>query len=143
MATRESVTPATLRVEHEDEGLVVEYLDGRRTVYRQDPEPTEPPLRLTPERLVQILHTDPDQHEGVLVYVNDRDTTADILEESGVGRVTLAPNEEAVVMPGITVTMDGHAPVLSVEFDAIDGELYVFSEGHLGSAAYRLLEEAP
>lgn len=138
MSTRETVPPGTLRVDRSDEGIVVRYLDGRRTVYRLEPEVTDPPLRTKPERLVQVLQVDESFSEGVLVYINDRDTAAEILEESGVGRVNLTPGESASVLPGVAVEMEGHSAVLDVDPAAVAGRLFVFAEGQLGSAAYEV-----
>lgn len=142
MSTRETVTPATLPVERRDEGIAVRYLDGRETVYRLDPEPTEVPLSTRPGLLVQVLQVTPDFDSGVLVYVNDRDSAADILEDTGVGRINLQPGEAASLLPGIDAEMDGHHTVIDVAFDAIDGRVFVFEEGMLGSAAYELVEDA-
>ncbi len=138
MAGREPISPSTLRLEETDRGIAVYYLDGRRTVYNQTPDPSEPPLRTKPGRLVQILLAEADLSEGVLVYVNDPDTEAEILEESGVGRVNLDPGEHVSVLPGITVEMDGYGAVVDVDPGAVDGRVFVFAEGRLGSAAYEL-----
>lgn len=134
----ETVSPATLGVELAEEGIVVRYLDSRRTVYRGPFEQTTPPLRTGPGRLIQILLIEPGETEGVLVYVNDRDTDAEILEESGVGRINLDPGEDAAVLPGVSVTMDGYHAVVDVDMDAIDGRLFVFAEGPLDALAYEL-----
>lgn len=138
----ETVSPATLGVELLEEEIVVRYLDGRRTVYQGPVEPTTPPLRTAPGRLVQLLLIEPGETEGVLVYVNDRDTDAEILEESGVGRINLDPGEEVSVFPGVTVAMDGYHAVVDVDMQVIDGRLFVFAEGPLDARSYELLEEA-
>lgn len=138
MSGRETVSPSTLRLEETDRGLAVYYLDGRRTVYGQAPEPTEPPVRTKPGRLVQVLLADPDLSEGVLVYVNDPDTEAEILEESGVGRVNLDPGDHVSVLPGVTVEMDGYDAVVDADAEAVEGRVFVFAEGRLGAAAYEL-----
>ncbi len=137
----ETVSPATLAVTIDDDGIAVRYLDGRETVYPATPEPTVSPLRTAPGRLVQVLLVEPDETAGILVYVNDRDTASEILEESGVGRINLNSDEEAAVLPGVSVEMDGHHAVVDVEHDAIEGRLFVFSEGPLDSRAYELIEE--
>ncbi|MFW6153395.1 MAG: DUF5796 family protein [Halobacteriota archaeon] len=138
----ETVSPATLGVGLDDEGIEVRYLDGRTTVYRGPFEPSEPPLRTAPGRLVQILLVEPSETEGVLVYVNDRDTDAEILEETGVGRINLDPGGAAAVLPGVTVEMDGYHAVVDVDGSAIDGRLFVFAEGPLDARAYELDEAA-
>lgn len=140
MSTRETVSPATLQVDRRDDGIAVRYLDGRETVYQLEPEPAEPPLRTRPGLLVQILKVAPGFDTGVLVYVNDPDSAAEILEDTGVGRINLQPNERASLLPGIEVHMDGHYAVIDADLDAIDGRVFVFEEGMLGSAAHELVE---
>lgn len=138
--TFETVSPATLTVDISKEGIAVRYLDGRRTVYPADAEPTVPPLRTGPGRLVQLLLVEPDETSGVLVYINDRDTAGEILEESGVGRINLKPGDEAGVLPGVSVEMDQQHAVIDVDHAAIDGRLFVFSEGMLDTRSYELVE---
>lgn len=142
MVSRETVSPATLQLEVEEDGIVVHYLDGRHTVYSQTPEAETAPITMPPEFIVQILLVHPSQTEGVLVYVNDRDTADEILEESGVGRINLRPGEAASILPGIDVEMDGHTAVVDVDHEVVDGEVYVFAEGQLGSRAYHVVEDA-
>ncbi|MFP4591467.1 MAG: DUF5796 family protein [Halobacteriales archaeon] len=139
MAGRESVSPSTLRLEATDRGLEVRYLDGRRTVYRRDPAPSTPPLRTKPGRIVQVLLADEALTEGVLVFVNDPDTEAEILEESGVGRVNLDPDDHVSVLPGVTVEMDGYSAVVDVDFAAVDARVFCFEEGQLGADAHELV----
>lgn len=141
MSTRETVSPATLQVSRRDEGIAVRYLDGRETVYRQEPEAVSPPLETRPGLLVQVLQVTPDFGSGLLVYVNDPDSAAEILEDTGVGRINLQPGEAASLLPGIEVTMEGHNAVIDADLDAIDGRVFVFEEGTLGSAAYELVED--
>lgn len=142
MSSRETVSPATLQVERTDEEIVVWYLDGRRTVYSQAPKPVESPVRIPPELLIQVLHVDADLEEGILIYVNDRDTAAEILEDTGVGRINLQPGEAASLLPGIEVEMDGHHGVVDVDLSTTDGRVFVFAEGALGALAYEVVEEA-
>lgn len=140
MSTRETVAPATLSVDRREEGIAIRYLDGRETVYRQPPEPTTPPLTTRPGLLVQVLQVTDEFDSGILVYVNDRDSAAEILKDSGVGRINLQPGEAASLLPGIEVTMDGHQAVVDVDFAAVDGRVFVFEEGMLGSLAHELVE---
>ncbi len=141
MSTRETVSPATLRVIEREDGIVVHYLDGRETVYDIPPEPMAPPVRTQPGMLVQVLKVNDAFDAGMLIYVNDRDSAADILEDSGVGRINLQPNEAASLLPGIDVEMDGHQVVVDVDLELLDGRVFVFEEGMLGAAAYELVGE--
>lgn len=142
MSTRETVSPATLQVARRESGIAVTYLDGRETVYREVPDPTTPPLATRPGRLVTVLQVTPSFDTGVLVYVNDPDSAAEILEDTGVGRINLQPGEVASLLPGIEAEMDGHTTVIDADLAAIEGRVFVFEEGTLGTAAYELVEDA-
>jgi branched-subunit amino acid aminotransferase/4-amino-4-deoxychorismate lyase len=90
MSIREDVAPDTLRVDLTPEGVAVEYLDGREVFYRGVPEKKHGSVRCGPGKDVHVLVTDGTGTQGVLTYVNDRQTRADILEDTGVGRVITA-----------------------------------------------------
>lgn len=140
MSTPSELAPDTLAVELTDGGVAVEYLDGREVFYNGVPEPATDPVRTRPGKQVHLLVTDEAGRRGVLVYVNDRKTDADILEETGVGRVVVEPGEEAEPLPGVTVRMDGHAAVVDADPAAVDGRVFVFEEDQLGERSVELVE---
>ena len=92
---RNDVAPSTLSVALLEEGVEVEYTDGRATLYRGVPEKVSGGLTTKPGRDLHVLVTDPTESEGVLVYDNDRKTHDDVLESTGVGRVILGGDDEA------------------------------------------------
>lgn len=140
MSPRETVSPSTLQVRREESAIIVQYLDGRETVYELERDETEPPVRTQPGMLVQVLQVTDDFGSGLLIYVNDRDSAPEILEDTGVGRINLQPGESASLLPGIEVAMDGHSAVVDADLDAVDGHVFVFEEGMMGAAAYELVE---
>ena len=142
MSPRETVSPATLQIRRDEAGIAVRYLDDRETIYELDPEPTEPPVRTRPGMLVQVLQVNEDFESGVLVYVNDRDSDSEILEDTGVGRINLQPGESASLLPGIEAEMDGHNALIDADLEVVDGRVFVFEEGMLGAAAYELVEDS-
>ncbi|WP_135828962.1 DUF5796 family protein [Halorussus halobius] len=141
MSARNDVAPDTIGVELTADGIVVEYTDGREVFYHGAPEKVAGTLRAQPGKLVQILVTDPTETEGVLTYVNDRDTHDDILETSGVGRVMLDPGEEEELFPGVTVRLDGYATEIEADPEVARGRVFVFEEDELGEASYELVNE--
>ncbi|WP_115862915.1 DUF5796 family protein [Halorussus litoreus] len=141
MSARNDVAPDTLGVELTEGGIVVEYTDGRKVFYHGVPEKVDGTLRTQPGKLVQILVTDPTETEGVLTYVNDRNTHDDILETSGVGRVMLDSGEEEELFPGVTVRVDGYAIEVEADPEAARGRVFVFEEDELDEASYELVNE--
>ncbi|WP_137287322.1 DUF5796 family protein [Halorussus salinisoli] len=141
MSARNDVAPDTLGVELAEDGIVVEYTDGRDTYYRGVPEKVAGTLRTQPNKLVQILVTDPTETEGVMMYVNDRNTHDDILESSGVGRVMLDPGEEEELFPGVTVRMDGYAIEVEADPETARGRVFVFEEDELDEQSYEMVNE--
>ncbi len=141
MSVRSDVSPSTIGVEVTDEAIIVEYLDGRRVTYRDDPTPESAMVRCQPGKHVHILVTDPTSAEGVMVYVNDRKTHDEILESTGVGRVVLDTGESAEVFPGVTARMDGHAVVVEAELAIAGGRVFVFEEDDLGERAFEIIEK--
>ena len=140
MSHRNDVAPGTLGVEVSDGTVAVDYLDGRRVTYAVPAETVEGDVRCAPGKDVHVLVTDGDGAEGVLVYVNDRKTHDDILEESGVGRVFLAPGESTELFPGVRAEADGHS--IRVESaGAVDGRVFVFEEDEFGERAFELAAE--
>jgi hypothetical protein len=141
MSARNDVAPSTLGVELAEEGVYVEYTDGRRVFYNGVPERIEGTLHTNPGKDVHVLVTDPTETEGVLVYVNDLKTNDDILESTGVGRVLLDPGEEEELFPGVTVRADGYAVEVEADPEEARGRVFVFEEDELGEYAYELFAE--
>ena len=138
MSLRTDVAPDTLDVELAEEGIYVTYLDGRRVFYNGVPEPVSGTLRTRPAKDVQVLVTGADATEGVLTYVNELKTEADILESSGVGRVSLDPGEEAELFPGVTARLDGYAIEVDADPAVAGGRVFVFEEDELGERMFEL-----
>lgn len=138
MSARNDVAPSTLGVELAEEGVYVEYTDGREAFYNGVPERAEGTLRTNPGKDVHVLVTDPTETEGVLVYVNDLKTHDEILESTGVGRVLLDPGEEEELFPGVTVRADGYAVEVEADPETARGRVFVFEEDELGEYAYEL-----
>jgi hypothetical protein len=139
MPTKSDVAPATLSVRLEEGGVVVEYLDGREVFYHGVPEPVAGDLRCQPGKDVHVLVTDEDDAEGVLVYVNERKTGDEILEDAGVGRVLLADGESEVLFPGVVVERDGYHHRVEADPSVVDGRVFVFVEDEFGESSYELV----
>lgn len=139
MSLRDEVPPDTLGVDLRDDGVAVEYLDDREVFYRGVPRPVEGSVRTGPGKEVHVLVTDPTGTQGVLTYVNDRATKAEILEETGVGRVLVEDGDEAVPFPGVSVRVAAHRATVSVDFDAVDGRVFVFIEDELGEDSVEIV----
>lgn len=138
MSQRRDVSPGTLPVEMDEDGVTVEYLDGRRAHYRRPIDRVEESVRCRPGKQVHVLLVDERDGRGVMVYVNDRNTGGDILEDAGVGRVVLEPGEEFELLPGVVASMDGHAVEVVVDRAVVDGRVFVFEEDELGERAVEL-----
>jgi hypothetical protein len=141
MSARNDIAPSTLGVELTEEGVYVEYTDGREVFYNGVPERVEGTLRTNPGKDVHVLVTDPTETEGVLVYVNDLKTNDEILESTGVGRVLLDPGEAEELFPGVTVRADGYAVEVEADPETARGRVFVFEEDELGEYAYELFAE--
>jgi len=141
MSARNDVAPDTLGVELAEDGVVVEYTDGREAYYRGVPERVTETLQTTPGKLVQVLVTDPTETEGVMMYVNDRDTHDEILESTGIGRVLLDSGEEEELFPGVTVRLEGYAVEVEADPEVARGRVFVFSEDERGESSYELVKE--
>lgn len=139
MSARNDVPPSTLGVELAEEGVYIEYTDGRRTFYNGVPEKTEGTLRCSPGKEVHVLVTDPTEAEGVLVYVNDLKTHDDILESTGVGRVLLDPGEEEELFPGVTVRAEAYAVEVEADPETARGRVFVFAEDEMSEHAYEIV----
>ena len=139
MSVRRDVAPATLPVEVDDDGVTVEYLDGRRVTYEGPVEAAEGRVRCAPGKEVHVLVVDDATGRGVMVYVNDRNTAGDILEATGVGRVVLEPGDEDEVLQGVVVRLDGYAAEVVADPTVAGGRVFVFEEDELGERAYELV----
>ena len=140
MSQHDDVAPSTVGVDLDPDGVFVEYLDGSEVLYRGVPETVEGTVRCQPSKEVHVLVTDPGETEGVMVYVNDRKTHADILESTGVGRVVLDPGEETELFPGVRGRGDGHAVEIDADPGAAGGRVFVFEEDELGERSYEIVE---
>ncbi|MFC7165569.1 DUF5796 family protein [Halospeciosus flavus] len=138
MSARSDIAPSTLSVELDEGGIYVEYHDGRRVFYNGVPQKVEGTLRTKPGKHVQVLVTDESGTEGVLLYINDRKTADEILEDSGVGRVVLEPGETSEVFPGVEVELDGYAVEVTADPDVARGRVFVFEEDDMGERSYEL-----
>ena len=140
MSTRSDVPPSTLSVDLVEGGVVVEYLDGREVFYHGVPEPIDGAIKTPPGKDVHVLVTDPDGLEGVMTYINDRNTHDDILESTGVGRVMLEPDESQEVFPGVTVRTEGYSVSVEANLEAVDGRVFVFAEDEMSEHSYEIVE---
>ena len=136
MSARNNVSPSTLGVELAEEGVYVEYLDGREVLYHGVPEKVEGSVRAPPGKQVQVLVTDPTETEGVMMYVNDYNTHDDILETTGVGRIYV--DDETELFPGVTASKDGHAVVVEADPEVARGRVFVFAEDELSEHSYEI-----
>ena len=141
MSQRSDVPPSTVAVDVSEDAVAVEYLDGRRVRYPGPPTTVEAAVRCQPGKEVHVLVTDESGTEGVLVYVNDRTTSDEILEGSGVGRVFLASGESTELFPDVEASVDGHAVTVSAG-GAVSGRVFVFEEDELGERAFEVVAEA-
>ncbi|EMA29393.1 DUF5796 family protein [Halobiforma nitratireducens] len=139
--TRSNVAPSTIGVDFVDGGVVVQYLDDREVFYHGPPKPVESAITTPPGKDVHVLVTDPDGIEGVMTYVNDRDTHDEILETTGVGRVMLESDDEEVLFPGVTVSTEAYSIRVEADLSAVDGRVFVFAEDELSEHAYEIVGE--
>jgi hypothetical protein len=142
MTRRSDVPPDTLPVRLIEEGIEVEYADGRTVFYRGVPTPEEDAVTLPPGKDVHVLVTDDSETAGVLVYVDERSTSDDILEDTGVGRVILEDRESTTVFPGVTVSAPSLRVTVSVDHETVDGRVFVFAEDEMGEQSYELVADA-
>lgn len=133
------VSPSTLPVRLHDEGVEVEYLDGRVVFYHGVPSREEDDVLTGPGKQVHVLVTAPDEREGVLTYVNDRKTDDEILEASGVGRVLLESGEETDLFPGVTVRKEAYQVRVEADPEAARGRVFVFAEDERSERSYEIV----
>ncbi|WP_136686932.1 DUF5796 family protein [Halorhabdus amylolytica] len=139
MSIREDVSPQTVGVELTEDGVTVEYLDGREAFYHGVPKRQERSVTTAPGKQAHVLVTDGKETEGILVYVNDRITDEDILESTGVGRVLLDPGEATTIFPGVRAESRSHRVEITVDFEAIDGRVFVFEEDEMGEQSFEIV----
>jgi len=142
MSARPSeVSPSTLPVELTEDGIAVEYLDGRTVFYHGVPATVETPLTTSPGKDIHALVTDASGTEGILTYVDERKTDGDILDSSGVGRVLLEKGETTSLYPGVRVHRTGFRYEIEVNFDAVEGRVFVFEEDEMGELSREIVSE--
>ncbi|WP_178917146.1 DUF5796 family protein [Natronomonas gomsonensis] len=139
MSQRSDIAPDTLSVSLEPEGVEVEYVDGRSVFYHGVPAKREWSVVCGPGKDVHVLVTSPDEREGVMVYVNDRNTHDDILESTGVGRVIIERGEETSLFPGVDAENHGYRVEVSADPEAARGRVFVFAEDEMGEASYEIV----
>ena len=142
MEGRSEVAPDTLPVELQEDGVLVEYTDGREVFYRGVPEKVVGTLATPPGKDVHVLVTDGSDTQGVLVYVNERKTEDGILEDTGVGRVLLDREERTTVFPGVAVEDVGNGLRVEVEVEdpeVVDGRVFVFAEDGMSEHSYEVV----
>jgi hypothetical protein len=139
MSLRNDVSPETLSVSLQPEGVYVEYLDGRSVFYHGVPQATTGPVRTGPGKDVHVLVTDPTETEGVVVYVNDRKTADEILADTGVGRVVLEANEETTLFPGVDVSIGDYRVEVDADPEVARGRVFVFAEDELSEQSWEIV----
>lgn len=140
--TRSDVPPTTLSVDLVEEGVVVEYTDGRNTLYRDAPESVDGTLSTAPGKQVHVLVTDPTETEGVMMYVNDFNTHDEILRDTGVGRVILEQGESEELFPGVAVKSTRERILVEADPDVAGGRVFVFVEDDWGEQSFEI-QNAP
>ena len=138
---RSAISPATLGVHQSEEGIEIEYLDGRRVRYRAPPTPQSGSIDAPRTSHVHVLVRQPDLDEGIIVYLNDHKTSDAILASTGVGRVLLEAEERVTLHPGVTVTASQEQLTVEIGPSAESEEVFVFVETQLDERAYRLAPE--
>ena len=142
MSNRNDVPPATVGVDLREEGVVVEYADGRETLYRGVPSVAEGSVRTGPGKECHLLVTDPTESEGVMLYVNDLKTEDGILEDTGIGRVMLDIGEQEEVFPGVTIRfVEGRRTVVEADPEVARGRVFVFVEDDWGEQSFEIVGE--
>jgi len=140
MSNRNDVAPGTVGVELREEGVVVEYQDGRDTLYRGVPSAEEGSIRTGPGKECHLLVTDPTESEGVMLYINDLKTEDEILEDTGVGRVMLDPGEAEEVFPGVVARhVEGRRIEVEADPEEARGRVFVFVEDDWGEQSFEIV----
>ncbi|MDG5774901.1 DUF5796 family protein [Haloarculaceae archaeon H-GB2-1] len=139
MSNRNDVPPDSLGIELTEDGVAVEYLDGRTTFYRGVPKAVEERVVTGPGKDVHVLVTDPTETQGVMVYVNDLNTHDDILETTGVGRVLVDNGDEETLFPGVVVRATEYRVTVEADPETARGRVFVFAEDELGEQSYEIV----
>ncbi|XVH31307.1 DUF5796 family protein [Haloferacaceae archaeon DSL9] len=142
MSYRNDIAPSTLGVDLRPEGVVVQYTDGRTTLYRGAPTKVDGALTTGPGKETHVLVTSPDEGEGVMIYVNDLKTHDEILESTGVGRILLGEDDEEELFPGVTVRrIGGHRNEIEVDPAVAGGRVFAFVEDDWGEESYEFVAD--
>ncbi|MGM0591202.1 MAG: DUF5796 family protein [Halobacteriota archaeon] len=142
MIHRNDVAPSSVGVKLLDIGVEVEYLDGRTTLYRGVPEAVTESVTTGPGKETHVLVTDPTETEGVMIYVNDRNTHDDILESTGVGRIILERGEEEELFPGVAVRrLAGRRTEVAADLEVARGRVFVFAEDEWEEFSYEFVTD--
>ncbi|KPN31919.1 hypothetical protein SY89_02676 [Halolamina pelagica] len=140
MSNRNDVAPGTVGVDLREEGVVVEYDDGRDTLYRGVPSAEAGSVRTGPGKECHVLVTDPTETEGVMLYINDLKTEDEILEDTGVGRVMLESGAEEEVFPGVTARhVEGRRIEVEADPEEARGRVFVFVEDDWGEQSFEIV----
>ena len=141
MPTRSEIAPDTLSVELAEGGIEVEYADERTVFYHGVPTAVERAVKTAPAKDVHVLVTDESESHGILVYVDERKTEDEILDDTGVGRVLLSDGEETTIFPGVTARETQMR--VGIEYDPtdVDGRVFVFEEDEMGERSFELVPE--
>ena len=143
MSNRSDIAPSTLTIDLTEDGVAVEYLDGRTAFYHGVPQRVTESVRTAPGKDTHVLVTDETETTGILVYVNDLRTHDDIIEDSGVGRVILERGESDELFPGVTVRDRQLRVEVDVDFAVADGRVFVFEEDEMGERSFEVVPDAP
>jgi len=141
MSARNDIAPDTLSVDLTEDGVVVEYNDGREVFYRGVPEKAQDRVIAAPAKDVHVLVTDPTETQGVLLYVNDLNTHDDILDDTGVGRIILDSGEQEEVFPGVTISDTSMRVEVAADPATARGRVFVFVEDEMGEQSYEIVDE--
>jgi hypothetical protein len=139
MEDHSEIPPDTLAVELAEEGIGVEYTDGRQVFYHGVPQRVESPHQTAPGKDVHVLVTDASETRGVLLYVNEEKTTDEILADTGVGRVLLGEGDETTLFPGVTVSGGSLRCAVSVDHERLQGRAFVFEEDQFEELSFEVV----
>lgn len=141
MSMRSEISPDTLRVDLDPEGIELEYTDGRSVFYHGIPQKTTGSITTPPGKQVHVLITDSTEAEGAMIYVNDRKTDDEILRSTGVGRVLLDSDEETSIFPGVTVHEQGYSIQIEADPETARGRVFVFAEDELSEQSWEIVAD--
>ncbi|EMA37683.1 DUF5796 family protein [Halococcus hamelinensis] len=141
MSQHSEVSPDTLPLELTEAGIAVEYTDGREVFYHGIPAKVDGSYTTAPGKEVHVLVTDPTETEGVLVYVNDRTTADEIIENTGVGRVFVDDGDETTLFPGVSVAAGSYRITIEADPGVARGRVFVFEEDEMGERSVEVVGE--